>query len=83
MNAKQWYSGFMSRILDRAYKKARTLPNDRQDEVGEILLSIVEQDTSKVRLSAEQQDEVRRRLADPGAVVPEHEIKTFFRKLTG
>ncbi|MDP9137572.1 MAG: hypothetical protein M3N38_05275 [Pseudomonadota bacterium] len=73
----------MSKLLDRAYEKARTLSNDRQDEVGEILLSIIEQDTSEVRLTPEQQNEVRRRLASPGPVVPENEMKALFRKLSG
>jgi hypothetical protein len=34
-----------------------------------------------MQLSPAQQDEVRRRLANPEPFVPEHEMKAFFRKL--
>jgi hypothetical protein len=73
----------MNKILERAYEKAKGLSTKRQDEVGEILMSIVEQEESDLRLSAEQEAEVRRRLANPEPRVPEKEMKAFFRKLTG
>ena len=73
----------MTKILDRAYQKAKALPDDRQDEVGEILLNLVEQDESGLRLSSDQQADVRRRLANPEPLVPEQEMKAFFRKLGG
>jgi hypothetical protein len=73
----------MNKILERAYEKAKGLSTKRQDEVGEILMSIVEQEESDLRLSAEQEAEVRRRLANPEPLVPEKEMKAFFRKLTG
>lgn len=73
----------MSKILRLAYKKAQTLPNHRQDEIGEILLTIIEQNVSQVRLTPEQEDEVRRRLANPGPTVPEREMQAFFQKLVG
>ena len=72
----------MTKILDRAIEQAKRLPSERQDEVGEILLSLIEQDESRIRLSPEQQAEVRRRLATPPAPVPPEEMKTFFRTLT-
>ncbi len=55
----------MSKLLERAFKKAKTLPDDRQDQLGEMILDVVEQDQSNVHLSADQREEVRRRLADP------------------
>jgi hypothetical protein len=73
----------MNKILERAYEKAKGLSTKRQDEVGEILMSIVEQEESDLRLSAEQEAEVRRRLANPEPRVPEKEMKACFRKLTG
>lgn len=73
----------MTKILEQAIQKAKALSTDRQDEVGEILLSLVEQDVSELRLSPAQQDEVRRRLANPSPLVPEHEMKAFFRKFAG
>jgi hypothetical protein len=73
----------MTKLLERAIQKAKTLPDHRQDEVGEILMAIVEQDNSSLRLTETQQAEVRRRLANPESLVPELEMNAFFRKLAG
>jgi hypothetical protein len=73
----------MTKLLERAIQKAKTLPDHRQDEVGEILMAIVEQDNSSLRLTETQQAEVRRRLASPDSLVPELEMEAFFRKLAG
>lgn len=73
----------MTKILERAFEKAKGLPPGRQDEVGEMLLTFVEQEASNLHLSPEQQDEVRRRLAHPEPLVPEQEMKAFFRNLVG
>ena len=73
----------MTKLLERAIAKAKGLPENRQDEVGEILLALIEQDESSVRLSETQQAEVRRRIALPGPFVPDDEMQIFFRKLAG
>jgi hypothetical protein len=72
----------MTETLERAIEQIKRLPRERQDEVGEMLLSMIEQDASGLRLSPEQLAEVDRILAEPQEVVPEHEVKAFFRKLT-
>jgi hypothetical protein len=72
----------MTETLARAIEQAKRLPRERQDEVGEILLALIEQDESGLRLSPEQQAEVRRRLAAPQEHVPPDEMKAFFRSLT-
>ena len=72
----------MTETLERAIEKAKRLPRERQDEVGEMILSLIEQDASDLRLSPEQMAEVDRILAEPQEIVPEHEVKAFFRKLT-
>jgi hypothetical protein len=73
----------MNSILQNAFEKAKTLPDNRQDEVGKMLLEMMEQDQSVLHLSDEQQAEVRRRLASPMTFVPEAEMNAFFRKLVG
>jgi hypothetical protein len=73
----------MNSILQSAFEKAKTLPDNRQDEVGQMLLDMMEQDQSELHLSSEQQAEVRRRLATPMTFVPEAEMNAFFRKLAG
>ena len=70
----------MSKLLERALEKAKTLPRHRQDEVGEMVLAIVEQDSSSLRLSKDQEDEVRCRMATPQVLVPDAEMESFFRK---
>lgn len=77
------YDASMNSILQNAFEKAKALPNHRQDEVGQMLLAMLEQDSSELHLSSEQQAEVRRRLATPAALVPEAEMSAFFRKLVG
>ena len=74
---------FMNQLLERAFQKAQTLPDQRQNEVGEMLLALVEQDNSTLHLSELQQAEVRRRLALSEASVPIAEMNAFFRKLAG
>jgi hypothetical protein len=71
----------MTKLLERAIARAKDLPDKRQDEVGAILLALVEQDESSVRLSDAQQAEVRRRVATAEPFVPDHEMQAFFRKL--
>jgi hypothetical protein len=73
----------MNSILQNAFEKAKTLPDNRQDEVGQMLLAMMEQDQSGLQLSADQQVEVRLRLAKPTELVPEAEMAAFFRKLIG
>jgi hypothetical protein len=73
----------MTKLLARAIAKAKELPDDRQDEVGEILLALIEQDESSVHLSEAQRAEIRRRIAAPEPFVPDQEMQAFFRKLAG
>ena len=70
----------MSKLLERAFKKARALPDDRQDQLGAMILDVVEQDQSSVHLSADQRDEVRRRLADPDpAFASDEQVEAAYR----
>jgi hypothetical protein len=71
----------MTSLLQNAIEKAKSLPNHRQDEVGEMILAIVEQDNSQLRLSEAQEEEIRNRLARPLVLVPEPDMAAFFRNL--
>ena len=73
----------MTRILEHALEEAKRLPTERQDELGEMILFVVEQHTSDLRLSPQQVAEVERILAAPMDIVPDSEVKAFFHKLTG
>jgi hypothetical protein len=72
----------MTQLLDRAIAKAKALPSSRQDEVGAMLLEIVEQETSGLQLNPSQQEEVRLRMSKKHDLVPADEMEAFFRKLT-
>ena len=71
----------MSDLLDEAMAKVRQLPQDRQEEAAEILIAIAEHDPSKYQLSAEQREEVRRRLAEPPDYASEAEVEEAFDRL--
>ncbi len=73
----------MNQLLERAFQQTQTLPDDRQNEVGEMLLALVEQEKSLLQLTQLQQAEVRRRMELPKGNVPIAEMKAFFRKLVG
>jgi hypothetical protein len=69
----------MTKLLDEAIEKARSLPDARQDEAAEILLTVVAQsDADAPRLTDEQAAEVRRRRGD-GVHATDEEVTTFFR----
>jgi hypothetical protein len=70
----------MSKLLERAFKKAKTLSNDRQDQLGAMILDVVEQDQSNVHLTADQHEEVRQRLADPDPTfASDDEVEATYR----
>lgn len=73
----------MTNLLQRAFDLAKALPDDRQDELGEMLLSVIEQEKSPLRLSQEQIAEIRRRRADPDSLAADHEVDSVFNKLSG
>ncbi len=56
------------------------MPHDRQDEVARMLLDLVEQDQSRMRLSDDQRAEVEKRLAAPAEYASDEEVEAFFRK---
>jgi hypothetical protein len=71
----------MSDVLDQAVAKAKTLSLSRQDEMGAMLLDMVEQETSSFRLTEEQQAEVNRRLGGKTDFVPAEEMDAFIRTM--
>jgi hypothetical protein len=71
----------MTKLLEQAVRRAKSLPDLRQDEVGEIILSLVEQDESEFQLAAEQVAEIRRRMASPEPVVSDMDARAFLKNL--
>ena len=73
----------MTKMLQAAIEKMKSLPEDRQEEVGEVILSFVEPDSSTIRLSDAQESEVRLRMAKPGPTAMSEETDEAFRNLIG
>lgn len=59
----------MTRTLEQALRRVKALSRERQDDVGEIILTLVEQDASDLQFDEAQIREVKRRLAYPGPLV--------------
>jgi hypothetical protein len=71
----------VSKLLDQAVARVRTLPEERQNELGELLLSLAEAEGNEPRLSPVQAAEVRRRLASAEPPLSEAEADAFFARL--
>ncbi len=68
----------MKSLLDEAMQQAKALPEERQNDLGEILLNLIEQDASDYQLNDEQVREVRRRMASGDTMVPfEADFRSF------
>lgn len=70
----------MTKFLEVAISKLRTLPSERQDEAAELILSVVEHDPETAQLKPEQVAEVERRLREPAEYAAHAEVRTFFQK---
>jgi len=73
----------MTKLLRDAFTIASALPEDRQDEIGEIVLSAIEQERSTLRLSPAQIAEAERRRREPGDFATDAEVQTFYRDRAG
>jgi predicted transcriptional regulator len=76
------YHAFMTKLLDQAIAKVRELPDDNQDRVGAIMLSMIDQDTSAVPLDDEARATIREGLeqARHGEFVPDKEIEALWKR---
>lgn len=72
----------MTELFEQAIAKVRKLPDRRQDEAAELLLSLVEHDPATIQLSPEQVAEIERRLNDPTLTyATDEEVDALYRKL--
>ena len=73
----------MTRLLDEAIAQARTLPEDKQDQVAEALFAHIAGDERHYRLTPEQVEEVKRIQRDlrTGAtrLLSEEEMEAFWK----
>lgn len=71
----------MNTKLALGIRQAQKLSDRRQEELGQFLLDVAEQEMSDVCLSDDQLAEVKRRMESPTSLVPEAEMKAFFDRL--
>lgn len=71
---------YITKLLDRAIQQVKALSDDRQNDVSEIILSLVEQDGSDLQLSDLQVREVEGRIANPGVPVLYGDVMAYFSK---
>lgn len=68
----------MKTLFDQAMSRAKTLSVERQDDLGEIILTLVEQDSSELQLNDEQVMEIERRLVNPETPIPFESVLNQF-----
>jgi plasmid stability protein len=68
--------------LDEVLDQVRTLPDDRQQEVAQLLLAYLDEEDSDFGLSPEQIAEIERRMADDGPYATDEEVREMFARLT-
>ena len=70
----------MTKLLEQAIAKLRTLPPERQDEAAELLMAVVDQGPEGLQLTAAQVAEVERRLRQPGETQSHESVRELFDK---
>ena len=68
----------MKSLLEEAIQQVKALPEERQNDLGEILMTLVEQDVSEFQLNEHQVREVERRLTSTEPMIPFEEIVSHF-----
>ncbi len=71
----------MSELLEQAVRRLRTLPDRRQDQIGQWLLDVLEQDETTVQLTPAQIAEGTRRMERAEPPLTEAEEAALFSKL--
>src|SRR5258707_123043 len=61
--------------LEEMLEQIRTLPEERQQEVAQVLLAYLDQQNSDFGLSPEQIAEIEQRLADDGPYATDEEVR--------
>lgn len=70
----------MTDLLDQAVNRLRSLPLERQDDLGELILALVVDDELEVQLDEKQEKEVRRRLANPQPAISIESAQSFIEQ---
>lgn len=72
----------MTKLLEQAIARVRKLPNEDQDTLGAVILSMADEEVSSVILDRETRAAIREGLeqARRGEFVPDKEIKALWKR---
>lgn len=68
--------------LEEVLQQVRTLSDERQQEVAQVLLAYLEEQVPNVDLSPEQIEEIERCMSDDEPFATEEEVREVFARLT-
>ena len=72
----------MNKRLDEVLTRVKSLPDEQQSEIADLLLDVLEQDWSNISHTPEQVVEIERCLADSGPYASDAEVRAVFHRLT-
>jgi hypothetical protein len=70
----------MTKRLREALKRVEELPEERQNEIADLLLDLAGRDAATDDLSDEQWAEIGRRMAEPREYASDAEVAAFFKR---
>ncbi len=68
--------------LEEVLQQVRTLSDERQQEIAQVLLAYLEEQVPNVDLSPEQIEEIERCMSDDEPFATEEEVREVFARLT-
>jgi len=72
----------MNRQLEEVLEQVRELPDERQQEVAQVLLAFLDQQNPDLYLSPEQIAEIERCMSDDEPFATSEEVRSVFARLT-
>jgi len=72
----------MNKRLDEAILRLKALPDDRQNEIADLLIDVINHEVADIVLTAEQITEIELSLRDEEPFASEAEVKAVFDRLT-
>jgi hypothetical protein len=72
----------MNKRLDEAILRLKALPEDRQGEIAELLIDVLDRGAEDIVFSPEQIAEIERALSDDEPYASEEEVRTVLDRLT-
>jgi hypothetical protein len=72
----------MNKRLDEAIVRLKALPDDRQNEIADLLIDVLDHEADDIVLTPLQIAEIEQSLSDEEPFASEAEVKAVFDRLT-